>query len=47
MSFFDMNQLLEFVLAKTPDIHITVGRPPSFIISGSIKSLKSPVLTAD
>jgi twitching motility protein PilT len=43
-----MNQLLEVCLQQgASDIHITVGRPPSFRISGAIKSLKSPALTAD
>ena len=45
---YDMNQLLEICLNQgASDIHITVGRPPSFRIHGSIKSLKSEVLTAD
>ncbi len=45
---YDMNQLLEVCLQqRASDIHITVGRPPSFRISGSIKSLKSEALTAD
>jgi twitching motility protein PilT len=44
----DMNQLLEVCLQqRASDIHITVGRPPSFRISGSVKSLKMPALTAD
>jgi twitching motility protein PilT len=45
---YDMNQLLEICLQQNAsDIHICVGRPPSFRISGAIKSLKGPVLTAD
>jgi twitching motility protein PilT len=45
---YDMNQLLEICLSQNAsDIHITVGRPPSFRIHGSIRSLKSPALTAD
>jgi twitching motility protein PilT len=45
---YDMNQLLEICLNQSAsDIHITVGRPPSFRIHGAIKSLKSEVLTAD
>jgi twitching motility protein PilT len=45
---YDMNQLLEICLAQSAsDIHITVGRPPTFRIHGSVKSLKSPVLTAE
>ncbi|MCK6489178.1 MAG: type IV pilus twitching motility protein PilT [Planctomycetes bacterium] len=43
-----MNQLLEVCLQQNAsDIHIAVGRPPSFRISGSVKSLKGPVLTPD
>jgi twitching motility protein PilT len=45
---YDMNQLLEICLQQgASDIHITVGRPPSFRLSGSIKSLKGAPLTAD
>jgi twitching motility protein PilT len=45
---YEMNQLLQVCLEQNAsDIHITVGRPPSFRISGSVKSLKSPVLTPD
>ena len=45
---YDMNQLLDICLQQNAsDIHIAVGRPPSFRISGSIKSLKGPVLTAE
>ena len=45
---YDMNQLLEICLQQgASDIHITVGRPPSFRIHGAIKSLKSPVLEPD
>jgi twitching motility protein PilT len=43
-----MNQLLEICLQQNAsDIHISCGRPPSFRIHGSVKSLKSPALTAD
>jgi twitching motility protein PilT len=43
-----MNQLLEICLQQNAsDIHISVGRPPSFRIHGSVKSLKAPPLTAD
>ncbi len=43
-----MNQLLQICLDQNAsDIHITVGRPPSFRISGSVKSLKSPALTPE
>jgi twitching motility protein PilT len=45
---YDMNQLLEVCLQQNAsDIHITVGRPPSFRIHGAVKSLKGAVLTAD
>ena len=45
---YDMNQLLEICLQQNAsDIHISCGRPPSFRIHGSVKSLKSPALTAD
>jgi twitching motility protein PilT len=44
----DMNKLLEICLQQNAsDIHLTVGRPPSFRIHGGIKSLNVPVLTAD
>jgi twitching motility protein PilT len=45
---YDFNQLLQICLDQNAsDIHITVGRPPSFRISGSMKSLKSPALTPE
>jgi len=45
---YDMNQLLQVCLDQNAsDIHITVGRPPCFRISGSIKALKGPVLTPE
>jgi twitching motility protein PilT len=45
---YDINQLLEICLQQeASDIHLSVGRPPSFRIHGAIKSLKSPPLTAD
>ena len=45
---YDMNQLLEICLQQNAsDIHITVGRPPTFRIHGSVKSLKAAPLTAD
>ncbi|MBA2481038.1 MAG: type IV pilus twitching motility protein PilT [Planctomycetes bacterium] len=45
---YDMNQLLEICLQQNAsDIHITVGRPPTFRIHGSVKSLKANPLTAD
>ena len=45
---YEMNQLLQICLDQNAsDIHITVGRPPSFRISGSVKSLKSPPLTPE
>ena len=45
---YEMNQLLQICMDQNAsDIHITVGRPPSFRISGSVKSLKSPVLTPE
>ena len=45
---YEMNQLLQICLDQNAsDIHITVGRPPSFRISGSVKSLKSPALTPE
>jgi twitching motility protein PilT len=44
----DMNKLLEICLQQNAsDIHLTVGRPPTFRISGSVKSLNVPALTAD
>ena len=44
----DMNKLLEICMQQNAsDIHITVGRPPSFRISGSVKSLNVPALTPD
>ncbi len=45
---YDMNQLLQICMDQNAsDIHIAVGRPPSFRISGSVKSLKSPALTPE
>jgi len=45
---YDMNQLLEICLQQNAsDIHITVGRPPTFRISGACKSLKAPPLTPE
>jgi twitching motility protein PilT len=45
---YDMNQLLEVCLQQNAsDIHVSCGRPPSFRIHGSVKSLKSPPLTPD
>ncbi len=45
---YDMNQLLEICLQQNAsDIHITVGRPPTFRIHGSCKSLKANPLTAE
>jgi twitching motility protein PilT len=45
---YDMNQLLEICLQQNAsDIHITVGRPPTFRIHGGVKSLKANPLTAD
>ncbi len=45
---FDINQLLDICLKQNAsDIHITVGRPPSFRIHGHIKSLKADVLSND
>ena len=45
---YDMNQLLEICLQQNAsDIHITVGRPPTFRIHGSCKSLKANALTAE
>ena len=44
----DINQLLEFCLSQNAsDIHISVGRPPSFRISGSVRSINTAPLTAD
>ncbi len=44
----DMNKLLEICLQQNAsDIHISVGRPPSFRISGAVKSLNVPALTPD
>jgi twitching motility protein PilT len=44
----DMNKLLDVAIQQdASDIHITVGRPPSFRIHGEIKSLNSAVLTPD
>jgi len=44
----DMNKLLEICLAQgASDIHISVGRPPSFRIHGGIKALNVPALTGD
>ena len=48
MPAMDMNKLLDISLQqKASDIHITVGRPPSFRIHGEIKSLNTPPLTGD
>jgi twitching motility protein PilT len=45
---YSMNQLMEICLQQNAsDIHITVGRPPTFRIHGAAKSLKVPPLTAD
>jgi twitching motility protein PilT len=45
---YDMNQLLEICLQQNAsDIHVSCGRPPSFRISGSVKSLKAAPLTAE
>lgn len=44
----DMNKLLEVCLQQNAsDIHISVGRPPSFRISGAVKSLNTPPLTPE
>ena len=44
----DMNKLLELSLQHgASDIHLSVGRPPSFRIHGDIKALNSPPLAAD
>ncbi|HYE05486.1 MAG TPA: type IV pilus twitching motility protein PilT [Planctomycetota bacterium] len=43
-----MNKLLEVCLQQNAsDIHLSVGRPPSFRIHGEIKSLNVPALTAE
>jgi twitching motility protein PilT len=43
-----MNKLLDIALQQgASDIHITVGKPPSFRISGEIKSLNTPALTGE
>ena len=48
MPAMDMNKLLDISLQqKASDIHITVGKPPSFRIHGDIKSLNTPPLTGD
>ncbi len=48
MAAYDINQLLEICLQQNAsDIHISVGRPPSFRIHGHIKSLKGPALTPE
>lgn len=45
---FDMNRLLDIALQQdASDVHLTVGRPPSFRISGSIKSLNTDALVPD
>ena len=45
---YDMNQLLQVCLDQNAsDIHIAVGRPPCFRISGSVKALKGPILTPE
>jgi twitching motility protein PilT len=45
---YDMNQLLEFCLTQNAsDIHITVGKPPCFRISGSVKAINGPVLAPE
>ncbi len=45
---YDINQLLQICLDQNAsDIHISVGRPPTFRISGGMKSLKAPALTGD
>ncbi|MCK6439716.1 MAG: type IV pilus twitching motility protein PilT [Planctomycetes bacterium] len=42
----NMRQLMDFaILNDASDIHISVGRPPSFRISGSMKATKPPALT--
>ncbi len=44
----DMNKLLEVCIQQNAsDIHISVGRPPSFRISGAVKSLNTPPLTSE
>ena len=44
----DMNKLLDVALKQNAsDIHITVGRPPSFRVRGEIKSLKTDPLDPD
>ena len=44
----DMNKLLDVALQQdASDIHLTVGRPPSFRISGEIKSLNTAPLTPE
>jgi twitching motility protein PilT len=48
MATYDINQLLEVCLQQNAsDIHISVGRPPSFRIGGHVKSLKGPALTPE
>jgi twitching motility protein PilT len=45
MAGMDMNKLLELALQHgASDIHITVGKPPSFRLNGEIKALNTAVL---
>ena len=45
---YDINQLLDFCLQQNAsDIHVSVGRPPSFRISGSVRAITGPPLTSE
>ncbi len=45
---YDIFQLMDFIYDQSgSDIHLSVGRPPTFRVSGRMRSLKGPVLTSD
>src|SRR5262245_3034591 len=45
---YDIFQLMDFIYDQNgSDIHLSVGRPPTFRVSGRMRSLKGPALTPD
>ena len=45
---YDIFQLMDFIHEKeASDLHLSVGRPPTLRLNGSLRSLKTPELTPD